>query len=49
MPTLNDPKVFAEIKRIHNIAQPPLDDGLTDEERWKRKDTRENSKINQAR
>ena len=49
MPTLNDPEIFEEIKRIHKIGQRPVPDNLTDEERWKRKDIRDNNNKNQAR
>lgn len=49
MPKITDPEIYQELKRIHNIAQRPKDDGLSDEERWKRKEIRDNNKINQAR
>jgi hypothetical protein len=49
MPKLTDPGVWEEIKRIHNIAQKPVEDDLTDEERWKRKEMKDNNTKNQAR
>lgn len=45
--TLNDP---IELQRIKDMYEEPVyTDDLTDEERWNRKNIRDNNKTNQAR